>query len=151
MGTNPETWIVYKANSRGDHGWKERKLMPGGGLTNILSESWDWSGKPCPQVGDRFRDYANLADPGNGVTHGKDADWVVTHVEEFTSRQSGKRVVVCTCDYNPIEPEWEELHRGAPVNALLAEDENERRYWEQYQDQTLEELTLRAEEREGQH
>ena len=66
-----ETWIVFKAESLSAHGWEERKLLPSGGLTDILATEWDFSGK-LPQVGDRVREYANLQDPGNGVTHGRD-------------------------------------------------------------------------------
>ena len=146
MGTNHETWIIYKAESDA-HGWFERRLIPNGGLTDIIAEEWDYSGRP-PKVGDRVREYANLEDPGNGVTHGRDGDWVVSRIAEFASPNTNDRIIVCHCDYSPIESQWEELHRGAPVNALLAEDENERRYWEQYQDQMLEELTQRAEEYE---
>ena len=43
-------------------GWEERKLMPSGGLTEMLTEAWDFSGK-LPQIGDRVREYTNLEDP----------------------------------------------------------------------------------------
>ncbi len=83
MATN-ETWIIYKADSSSAPGWEDRHLSPNGGLTAILAEEWNWS-EQIPQVGDRARDYANLADPGNGVTHGKDGDWIVAEVQQFTS------------------------------------------------------------------
>ena len=60
-----ETWIVFKAESLWAHGWEERKLLPVGGLTDILATEWDFSGK-LPQIRDRVREYANLEDPGNG-------------------------------------------------------------------------------------
>ena len=113
MATN-ETWIIYKADSASAPGWEERHLAPDGGLTSILSESWDWSGR-IPNAGDRVREYANLADPGNGVTHGKDGDWVVSEVQQFTSSDTGIKIVVCVCSYQPIDPEWQELRRGAPI------------------------------------
>jgi hypothetical protein len=114
-----ETWILYKADSRSAEGWRERKLMPSGGLTNLLTECWDYSGSHIPQVGDRIRDYANLADPGNGVTHGKDGDWVVTKIQQFSSFDTADRIVVCYCSYQPIEADWQPLKRGLPVDEML--------------------------------
>jgi len=115
MATN-ETWIIYKADSSSAPGWEDRHLTPNGGLTAILAEEWNWSGQ-LPQVGDRARDYANLADPGNGVTHGKDGDWVVSEVQQFNSPDTDMKIVVCLCSYQPIEAQWQELRRGAPITA----------------------------------
>lgn len=114
---NNETWIVFKAESLSAHGWEERKLLPSGGLTDILATEWDFSGK-LPQVGVRVREYANLKDPDNGITHGRDGDWVVTHVYQFSSRDTNLRVVICSCAYQPIEANWVELQRGKPVNEI---------------------------------
>lgn len=113
-----ETWIVFKVEDLSAHGWQERKLMPSEALTSILAEEWDSSGK-LPQVGDRLRNYANLADPGNGITHGKAADWIVTKVQHFASRDSETQIVICLCDYQPISAEWEPLKRGQPVTEML--------------------------------
>lgn len=118
MATN-ETWIIFKADSANAPDWENRKL-PSGGLTEILAEEWDWSGQ-LPQVGDRVRDYANLANPGNGITHGKDGDWVVSEVQEFASPATEMKIVVCVCSYQPVDPQWQEINRGAPINdAMLA-------------------------------
>ncbi|MCC3421129.1 MAG: hypothetical protein JGK28_25280 [Microcoleus sp. PH2017_07_MST_O_A] len=87
-------WIVYKAETMSDPGWEERQLMPRGGLTDILWENWSWEENPIlPQPGDRTRDYDNLSDSGNGVTHGKDGDWIVTSVHQFSSFDSDLRIV----------------------------------------------------------
>lgn len=110
------TWIIYKAADPNAHGW-ETRCLPHGGLTQILAEEHDWSGQ-LPQVGDRVRDYDNLEDSGNGITHGKDGDWVVAEVQEFTSPTSPVKILVCLCSYQPIEPAWEELDRGAPTGQL---------------------------------
>lgn len=121
MSSKGKTWIVYKAADDEDgEGWLERRLMPGGGLTNILWEVWDYGSHPLPEVGSRTRDYTNLEDPGNGLTHGKDGDWVVSRVQRFADEESGDRIAICWCRYDPIEPRWEELRRGAPVDELLA-------------------------------
>ncbi|NET37670.1 MAG: hypothetical protein F6K19_37575 [Cyanothece sp. SIO1E1] len=119
MATKSETWIIYKTKTGNAPGWKERMLMPSQGLTDILSEEWNWSGH-IPKVGDRLREYENLQDPGNGVTHGRDGDWVVSEIRQFTSPDTEDRIVVCYCEYQPIPENWEELHRGAPVDEMLA-------------------------------
>lgn len=110
----PETWILYKTETGDAHGWFDRKLMPSGSLTDILAEEWDWSGV-MPQIGDRIREYANLSDPGNGITHGKDGNWVVVEVDTFNSPTSPLKIVVCTCQFQPVESEWQEIPRGKPI------------------------------------
>ena len=108
-----ETWVIYKAADPNAQGWETRSLS-NGGLTQILAEEHDWAGQ-LPQVGDRIRDYENLSDPGNGVSHGKDGDWVVAEVQEFSNPASPIKILVCLCNYQPIESPWEELDRGAPL------------------------------------
>lgn len=115
---NKETWIVYKVESMSAEGWRERKLMPSGGLTEMLTEEWDCSGK-LPQIGDRVREYVNLEDPDNGITHGKDGDWIVTRINHFSSQETNQEIAVCYCAYQPIESNWVELKRGRPVNEIL--------------------------------
>ena len=113
-------WIVYKAETMSDPGWEERQLMPRGGLTDILWENWSWEENPIlPQPGDRTRDYDNVSDSGNGVTHGKDGDWVVTGVHQFSSFDTDLRIVLCYCSYQPITSDWEALQRGESVNQIL--------------------------------
>jgi len=113
-----ETWIVFKTESLSAHGWEERKLLPSGGLTDVLATEWDFSGK-LPQIGDRVREYANLQDPDNGITHGKDGDWIVTRINQFSSQETNQEIAVCYCAYQPIESNWVELKRGRPVNEIL--------------------------------
>lgn len=119
MTTNPETWIIYKAVSGDAPGWEDRQLLPSGSLTDILAEEHDWSGGPLPQVGDRVRAYENLDDPGNGITHGRDGDWVITQVQAFSSFDTSDRIVVCGCTYAPVTPQWETIERRAPIPDLL--------------------------------
>ena len=114
-------WMVYKTESMRAPGWEQRQLMPRGSLTNILWENWTWEENPeIPQVGDKTRDYKNLSDPGNGVTHGKDGDWVVTRVQQFFASDTEERIVVCYCSYQPVTSDWEALQRGESVNQMLA-------------------------------
>lgn len=114
-----ETWIVYKTESMSDRGWEERMLMPDRSLTNILEENWSASERPTiPQPGDRTRAYKS-SDMDDKITHAREGDWVVTRVERFASFDTENRIVVCYCKYDPIEPEWKEVRRGASVNELL--------------------------------
>lgn len=115
-----KTWIVYKAESMDAEGWEQRRLLPSNAGTEILWENWDFSGK-MPQIGDRTRDYENLTDPGNGVTHGKDGDWVVNRIEHFSSFDTSDRIVVCYCTYSPINANWQPLRQGKPVHEMLGE------------------------------
>lgn len=115
-----KTWIVYKAESMDAEGWEQRRLLPSNAGTEILWENWDFSGK-MPQIGDRTRDYENLTDPGNGVTHGKDGDWVVNRIEHFSSFDTSDRIVVCYCTYSPINANWQSLRQGKPVHEMLGE------------------------------
>ena len=48
-----ETWIIYKTETMDAPDWEKRQLMPSGSLTDILGESWDFSGE-LPQAGDRL-------------------------------------------------------------------------------------------------
>jgi len=103
-----QTWIIYKSDDPDGAGWEDRQLLPSGSLTSILSE-----------VGDRFREYANVKDPGNGVTHGRDGNWIVVRVCQFASFDTDERIVVCYCQYEPIDAQWQELRRGASVDEIL--------------------------------
>lgn len=112
------TWIVFKADNMSAPGWEERKLLPSGGLTDILWENWDSSGR-LPQVGDRTRDYAALEEDSDSITHGREGDWVIERICQFSSPDTQQRIVVCYCSYQPIDPHWEKIHRGAPVSEML--------------------------------
>ncbi|WP_052128918.1 hypothetical protein [Neosynechococcus sphagnicola] len=116
-----ETWIVFKAHRMDAHGWQERRLQPFDSFTDILHEEWDSSGREdkLPKPGDRVREYANLDTPGDGVTHGRDGDWIVTRVQHFSSFDTDTRIVICYCEYQPALPNWEPVHRGQPVDELL--------------------------------
>lgn len=116
MATN--TWIIYRTDSLSASGWENRQLQPSGALTSILAEEHDYSGV-MPQVGERVREYTNLSDPGNGITHGKDGDWIVTEVDSFHSPTSPLKIVMCTCQFQPIESEWQEIRRGKPITGEM--------------------------------
>ena len=113
--SNPRSWIVYKTEGD-DPGWRERQLLPSNAMTDILNEEWSSRlNEKVPEIGERFRDYTNLEDPGNGITHGRDGDWVVTRTQEYLANDdSGDRVIICYCSYQPITPNWEKLKRVKP-------------------------------------
>lgn len=115
-----QTWIIYKTDDPDAAEWEDRQLLPSGNLTSILSEEWHYSGTPeIPKAGDRIREYANLKEPGNKVTMGSDGDWEVVRVCQFASFDTDERIVVCYCQYQPIDTQWEELRRGTPVDEIL--------------------------------
>lgn len=118
MVTRVKNWIVYRTDSASAPGWEERLLMPRESLTDILWEHRTNSNK-LPKVGDRVQRFENLEDPGNGATHVKGDDWVVTEVHEFASPTTNMRIVICFCEYSPIEPEWLQMKRGKPVDEML--------------------------------
>ena len=111
-----ETWIVYKTEAMNYPGWEDRMLMPKGSLTNILEENWSAEENPTiPEPGDRTRTYKSESEDGS-ITHASQGDWVVTRVERFASFDTDMRIVVCYCKYEPVEPQWQEIRRGAPYN-----------------------------------
>lgn len=115
-----ETWIVFKAETMDAPGWESRLLMPSESLTDLLAEEWDAATIPrIPQIGDRVREYVNLADPSHGVTHGRDGDWIVTRIHHFSSFDTDQKIVVCYCAYQPVPAQWQELQRGAPVADMM--------------------------------
>jgi len=114
-----ETWIVYKALAMSAPGWEERKLLPGGSLTDILWENWSSSGR-IPNIGERIREYTNLDDPEQGgITHGRDGDWVIERICQFSSPDTEQRIIVCYCSYQPIDPNWKKISEGKPVDEML--------------------------------
>ena len=116
-----ETLIIYRAANSLALGWEDRKLLPSGGLVDILAEETDYSdNNRIPEIGHRLREYQNIEDPGNGVTHGRDSDWVVTKVQKFTSFDTDTRIVICLCEYRPIESDWQELKRGEPITEVCS-------------------------------
>ncbi|MDY7002595.1 MAG: hypothetical protein SWX82_01110 [Cyanobacteriota bacterium] len=116
-----ETWIVYKTENRNDYGWEDRMLMPRESLTNILWENWTYQEKPTiPQIGDRTRNYKSESENGF-TTHGRDGDWVVTRVEQFVNLDTDKKIFVCYCKYDPVEPKWSLINRGVNASELLEE------------------------------
>ncbi len=108
-----ETWIVFKANDMSAPGWEERKLLPFNSLTDILWENWDYSGK-LPEIGSRIREYVEIASD----TYGRDGDWVVTQIHQFSSFDTNRRIVICNCEYQLITTHWEKLPRGLPITEM---------------------------------
>lgn len=115
-----ETWIVFKTKDMSAQGWEARQLMPSGGMTDILAENWDWSGRE-PQIGERVREYASQGHEDGFTTHGRDGDWIVSEIQRFTSADTDQTVIICYCEYQPIEVEWEPLNLQAPSEKALQE------------------------------
>lgn len=112
-----KTLIFYKADCFNAHGWEDRLLMPSGGLTDTLAEEIDFSGK-LPALGQRVREYLQDEDTGH-VTHGKDGNWIVNRIEQFSSFDTDTRIVLAWCSYQAVESQWQQLGRGRPVHELM--------------------------------
>lgn len=100
-----------------------------GGLTNILDEQWDYTGKGnLPQVGDRLRQFLRIeefADPQfpKSSTHVRDGDWVITQVERYIpadGEYSKQAIVLCYCKFEPILSELEPLSRVKQPSEAIA-------------------------------
>ena len=91
-----------------EHGWEERKFSHTNSLTNILCTHYDCTGSEPPEVGYRPSEYKS--EDGKGSTHYRDGDWVVTKVDVFVPDipvgNIYDEIVVCSCEYDPITPEW---------------------------------------------
>ena len=113
MATEQGTWTIFKANESSAPGWKERKLMPNGGLTKILREAHHSRSDDqyLPKVGDRVEEFRK--------GQHRPSNWVVKSVKRFTSPDTEEKIVVCYCDYMPVEAEWQEVKRGKPVSEML--------------------------------
>jgi hypothetical protein len=106
-----ETRIFFLAEP--DQPGEENRLDPTGGLTDYLTEHRDFSGRgKIPKPGYRFPDFLRIesaATPDNiGSTHYRKGDWVVTRVERYPAGSpdcSCKEIVVCYCQFDPIEAE----------------------------------------------
>lgn len=113
-----KTLIIYKTDDLSAHGWEDRKLLPGENLTDTLAEEIDFSGR-LPKLGDRVREYTELDNPGGETVHGRDGDWQVSRIEHFSSFDTDTRIMLCYCEYQPIEANWQPLHRGLPVSEMM--------------------------------
>lgn len=121
-------YIIFRTASASAKGWEQRKLAHTDALTGILAEYFDSSNSPLPKVGDRPREFCRFeeADPEGigGSTHSRASDWVITKVDKFVQESSETKystVIICWCEYDPIEPNWQKIARGKPVAELLAE------------------------------
>ncbi|MCG9885483.1 MAG: hypothetical protein MH825_07895 [Cyanobacteria bacterium] len=114
---NPETWILYKASSDAE-GWLDRKLMPSGSLTDLLSEVHFWGNHALPTPGDRFT-VLDSRDGTGRVSHAAEGNWVVAQVYVYDApHPDAPRIVVCQCDYSPIEQDWQPMNRMEPIAAI---------------------------------
>lgn len=110
MHNNPSRWVLFReARGQGDvKGWENRKFAHSNALTFILAEHYDCTGSEPPEVGYRPSEYKS--EDGKGSTHYRDGDWVVTKVDVFVPDipvgNIYDEIVVCSCEYDPITPEW---------------------------------------------
>lgn len=102
-------YIIFRAD------WKEEKGatnvgLPTWGMTWILGEHFDSSGKPAPIKGYRLTEYLQVEqfkDPSRPIasTHSRVGDWEVNRVEEYKTTDADsdfEEIVICYCQYSPI-------------------------------------------------
>lgn len=113
MAIKKGVWIIFKANDSSSTGWEERRLMPNGGLTDIIREAHHTrtNERFLPTVGARVEEF-------HKGKH-RPSNWVIVDIKHFTSPDSDEKIVVCYCDYVPIEAEWQTVNRGKPVSEML--------------------------------
>ena len=104
-------WIIFRADKRQPN-WKERKFQHSGSLTNILAEHFDSSGREIPEPGYRPPEFIRVEDAIDpqfpaAKTHYRKSDWEVVRVETYTPDipvgTDFGMIVICTCQYNPID------------------------------------------------
>lgn len=104
-------WIIFRADKR-QPGGLERKYAHTGSLTKNLFEHFDSSDKPLPGPGYRPPEFIRIeeaVDPqfSAAKTHYRKSNWEVVRVETYTPDipvgTDFGMIVICTCQYNPID------------------------------------------------
>ena len=119
-------YIIFKTESASDRGWEDRKLAHTGALTSILAEHYDFSNSGLPQVGYRLREYHKIEQFADeqfpaASTHSRVGDWEVTRVEEYAPdmpTNDVESVVICYCQYSPVETPLEPLPKVQTTEKL---------------------------------
>lgn len=120
-------WIVFRADKR-QPGWQDRKYAHTGSLTKTLSEHYDCSDTPLPEVGYRPPEFIKVeqfvdAEYPEAKTHHRLSDWEVTSVETYTPDISGMgfdMIVICYCKYVPINAAVQPMpERQMPVKQTV--------------------------------
>jgi hypothetical protein len=96
-------WIIFRAD-RNQPGWLERKYAHTGSLTKNLFEHIDSSDSELPESGYRPPEFIRTEESAS--THYRKSDWEVVRVETYTPDisigMSFDMIVICYCQYNPI-------------------------------------------------
>lgn len=103
-------WIIFRADKR-QPGGLERKYAHTGSLTKNLFEHFDSSDGPLPEPGYRPPEFIRVEDAVDprfplAKTHSRRSDWEVVRVEVYTPEipiADFGMIVVCTCQYSPID------------------------------------------------
>ena len=112
-------YIIFRADWREEEGAQKRLLAHTGACTDILSEHFDSSNRAIPQPGYRVPEFHNVPAfdnpefPGTS-THWCRGNWEVVRVEEYpmgTSESEFEMVVICYCQYAPIQAQLKPIKR----------------------------------------
>lgn len=117
-------YIIYKSRSGSTGNWESRRLAHTGSFTDILAEHFDQTQKPLPKPGDRLIEFTDDQETNKTIHYNRNGSWVVTEIDVFTASdvQLGKHkeIVVCWCEYEPVEPKWMPITEGKPVSEMLS-------------------------------
>ncbi len=112
-------YVIFKEERPIQYG-ESRQLSRTGSATDILAEWYLRAETSAPNIGDRLLEFAHIDENGvvdltrsKGSTHQRLGDWQVTRVEEYVANlpvgQDYEEIVVCYCQYVPIEPNWKSI------------------------------------------
>lgn len=110
--------IIFKTADPQAEGW-EHRTFPGGALSDILAQHYDYSDRPLLEPGYRLPEFKHddstaTFDHRGGITHRRESPWKVVRVEEFvgnTGLESLEEVAIAYCEYAPLsesENPWTE-------------------------------------------
>ncbi|MEM8640866.1 MAG: hypothetical protein AAGG51_18920 [Cyanobacteria bacterium P01_G01_bin.54] len=137
-------WIIFRAEPR-QPGWQQRRLQHTQSLTKILAEHFDASDAPLPEVGYRpleFIRVEQLADPAfpGEKTHYRPGDWRVNRVETYSPDiplGDFDLVVVCHCEYSPINAPLKPLPEREVSQDSFGEDQQAHARWVDSQEKQM--------------
>lgn len=109
-------YIIFRADWTEEKGATEVGL-PTWGMTWILGEHFDSSGKPAPTKGYRLTEYIQVEqfkepERPHASTHSRVGDWEVDRVDEYGANGTESDfdvIIICYCRYSPVTTPLEPL------------------------------------------
>ncbi|MEA5471495.1 hypothetical protein [Spirulina sp. 06S082] len=136
-------WVVFRAEKR-QPGWENRKLQHTQSLTKILAEHLDSSDSDIPEPGYRPPEFVRVEQLSDSQypaanTHYRQGDWEVVRVETYTPEiplGEFDMVVICYCQYAPINADLKPMPDRRVTVDSFAGDEMAYQDWLKSQEKT---------------